>query len=337
MIDYDKFSYLEEVFTWDKEKVNKELNSSFYQYYRRYFKDIARFRGAIDEAYHILKVTSAKDKKVLDLGCGYGLLLIQMNLFGSGEAIGIDTSEGKMKVFRKLISLLPESQTDLHAIRPCIGDILKIEYPDNYFDVVIARETISHVRDLGAFLKEVKRVLKPKGVFFIKDGNNSLDIYGSLSRRRLWKKHEFGPVEGTGLKKPYRIIRKEMIMERCPNLNNKILVFLVDKTIGMWGEELYKAVDNFLDKGILPEPPKFKYRNPKSGDYAELGFNPYYVKKLLEKIGYKARVIKPFYSYTYSGLKGIFLTAIGNMISLFHPASLFVAPTFEIIAEKNNY
>lgn len=337
MIDYDKFNFLAEIFKWDKERVNRELNASFYQYYRRYFKDVSRFRGMLDEACHISKVTNAKGKKVLDLGCGYGLLLIQMSLFGSGEAIGVDASEGKMKVFRKLISLLPESQADLHAIRPCIGDILKIEYPDNSFDVVIARETISHVRDLGAFLKEVKRVLKPKGVFFIKDGNNSLDIYGSLSRRRLWKKHEFGPVASTGLKKPYRIMRKEMIMERCPNLNNKDLVFLVDKTIGMWGEELYKAVDNFLNKGILPEPPKFKYRNPKSGDYAELEFNPYYVKKLLEKIGYKARVIKPFYSYTYSGLKGILLTAIGNMISSFHPASLSIAPTFEIIAEKNNY
>ena len=119
-------------------------------------------------------------------------------------------------------------------------------------------------------------------------------------------------------------------------MDSNKLDYLVDKTIGMWGEELYRAVEDFLNKGILTKTPKFKYRNPKTGDYAEVEFNPYYLKNVLNKLGFKAYIIAPFYSYTYSGLKGTFLNAISKTISLFHPLSLLVAPTFEIVANKIN-
>lgn len=334
MVDYNKFDFLEKIFMWDKKKVNKELSPLFYQYYRRYFNDVQRLKGMIDEAYHIVKITKAKGKKIIDLGCGYGLLLIQMRLLGSKEVVGIDFNKDKIAVFKKILTFMPQEIANLCTIYPRVGDILKINYPNDYFDVAIARETISHVRNLSVFSKEVKRVLKKNGVFFIKDGNNALDIYGRLSRRKIWKKHEFGPVGDIGLKKPYRILRKEMIKERYPDLSINKLNFLVDKTIGMWGEELYEAIDNFLNKGTLPKPPKFKFRNPKTGEYTELEFNPYHLKKLLKKIGYRSHVIRPFYSYSYAGLKGIILNTIGRIISLSHPASLFIAPTFEIIAKK---
>jgi SAM-dependent methyltransferase len=222
------------------------------------------------------------------------------------------------------------------AILPLEGDSLMINAEDKSFDVIIAREVVSHVRDLDTFLKEVNRVLKKKGVFFIKDDNNAFDIRGRIFRRKLWKECEFESKNPAGYRKSYRAMREDMLKDKYPQMNVKDLQILAEKTAGRWGQEIYRAADVFLKDNIWPLPAKFKYRNPETGEFPELEFNPYYLKRLLKELGYKARVIRPFYSYTYSGLKGILLNTIGKMISLFYPVSLFVAPTFEIIAEKNN-
>jgi SAM-dependent methyltransferase len=43
----------------------------------------------------------------------------------------------------------------------------KMDFPDNYFDVVTAIEVIEHIPNLGVALDEIHRVLKPGGIFGI--------------------------------------------------------------------------------------------------------------------------------------------------------------------------
>ena len=80
-------------------------------------------------------------------------------------------------------------------MKPVLGDSSKIEYPDEYFDVVIANETFSHVREIEESIREVYRVLKPGGTLLIRDGNNSLFLLGKMKRRRFWRRIEQGPVD----------------------------------------------------------------------------------------------------------------------------------------------
>jgi len=49
-----------------------------------------------------------------------------------------------------------------------------IPFHDNFFDVVVMLETLEHISDLEATLKEIKRVLKVRGVFLMSTPSNNL-------------------------------------------------------------------------------------------------------------------------------------------------------------------
>ena len=47
------------------------------------------------------------------------------------------------------------------------GKAEKIEFPDDYFDIVIARNVLDHVDNISAVLSDIKRVLKPGGIAYL--------------------------------------------------------------------------------------------------------------------------------------------------------------------------
>lgn len=57
----------------------------------------------------------------------------------------------------------------------------------------------------------------------------------------------------------------------------------------MWGQEIFNAVEEFLNtRNIIRST--FKYRNPESSEYSERDFNPFQLKRIVEEMGFKARV-----------------------------------------------
>ena len=63
------------------------------------------------------------------------------------------------------------------------GDGIGMEFPSASFDGVMANCVISHVRDLEGFLAEANRLLRPGGIFFLSDENNSLYLPARPARR----------------------------------------------------------------------------------------------------------------------------------------------------------
>jgi ubiquinone/menaquinone biosynthesis C-methylase UbiE len=59
-----------------------------------------------------------------------------------------------------------------------LGDVRKLPFKDNTFDVVFSFGTIEHIRENATSVNEAFRVLKPGGIF-ITGINNKLDIWGS--------------------------------------------------------------------------------------------------------------------------------------------------------------
>jgi SAM-dependent methyltransferase len=98
-----------------------------------------------------------KNSRVLDAGCGFGKWVVY--LFKRGyDIIGIDNNE---LAISKLKAHNPELKVEL-------GDILNLNYPDNYYDAYISMGVIEHFEEgpLPA-LKEAYRVLKPQGLIFV--------------------------------------------------------------------------------------------------------------------------------------------------------------------------
>jgi demethylmenaquinone methyltransferase/2-methoxy-6-polyprenyl-1,4-benzoquinol methylase len=96
--------------------------------------------------------------EVLDLATGTADQLIA--LFKSGvsiqRAVGIDLSEEMLKIGREKIAAYPKAKL-IH------GDAQKIPFPDGSFDATTFSFGIRNVEDPLISLKEIYRVLKPKG------------------------------------------------------------------------------------------------------------------------------------------------------------------------------
>ena len=107
--------------------------------------------------------------KILDIGCGGGLLTEPMRKLGA-EIVGIDASKKNINIAKT------------HAKK----NNLKIKYicasPDKFisnkkFDVILNMEIVEHVDDVEFFLKSCSKLLKKNGIMFIATLNKTLKSY----------------------------------------------------------------------------------------------------------------------------------------------------------------
>lgn len=99
----------------------------------------------------------------LDLGCGDGILTkILLEKVGPRELVGIDSDPKEIELARYL-----GIYKRLHmASASCIPE------PGASFDFVFANSVLEHISNIDDIIKEVARVLKPKGAFlFTVPGN----------------------------------------------------------------------------------------------------------------------------------------------------------------------
>ncbi len=110
-----------------------------------------------------------KNIKVLDIGCGGGLLSEPMSRLGA-DVTGIDASDKNIKVAK------------IHAKK----NKLKINYTctspeklksNSKYDVILNMEIVEHVEDLNFFLKSCSNLLKKNGIMFIATINKTLKSY----------------------------------------------------------------------------------------------------------------------------------------------------------------
>jgi ubiquinone/menaquinone biosynthesis C-methylase UbiE len=100
--------------------------------------------------------------QVLDIGCGGGKNVARM-LKRAGRVCGLDYSEVCVEKTRRLNrKAVREGRADIR-----LGAVSENPWPDNSFDAVTAFETVYFWPDFVNDLREVRRVLKPGGVFFI--------------------------------------------------------------------------------------------------------------------------------------------------------------------------
>lgn len=95
-----------------------------------------------------------KGVRLLDVGCGTGIML--KKLIKYGEVFGVDISKFAIEFCKKrtLKKIFLSSATDL-------------QFPDNYFDLVLVLDILEHLEDDLECLEEVKRVLKTDGVLIL--------------------------------------------------------------------------------------------------------------------------------------------------------------------------
>ena len=115
------------------------------------------------------KTNSLTGLKILDIGCGGGLISEPMARLGA-EVTGIDASEKNINIAK------------MHSKE----NRLKINYintsPENFeefekYDVILNLEIVEHVSDVKLYIQSCQKLLKKNGIMFTATLNRSLTSY----------------------------------------------------------------------------------------------------------------------------------------------------------------
>lgn len=111
------------------------------------------------------------DKKILDIGCGYGRILKELYDNGYTNLLGIDFSSEMIKLANSLYPYINFNITN--------GD--KLNYEDNSIDSIILFAVLTCIYDNNSqlnLINEIYRVLKKDGIIYINDFLlNDSDMY----------------------------------------------------------------------------------------------------------------------------------------------------------------
>lgn len=104
---------------------------------------------------------------VLDVGCGPGTITIDLaERVAPGNVVGIDSSAAVVAQ-----AAASASERGITNVRFTTGDAYAVDFADDTFDIVHAHQTLQHVQDPVAVLREMHRVAKPGGVVAARDAD----------------------------------------------------------------------------------------------------------------------------------------------------------------------
>ena len=252
---------------------DEALRAQLPEYFLTYYKHLnilrnpARIEHVFQKGREMFDYLEANGREVLDLGAGFGIEALLVAIYGAKRVVATEIDRDMVAVGAYLAKRIdpPVEHFDSRY-----GDGIGMEFPAASFDGVMANCVISHVRDLEGFLAEAHRLLRPGGIFFLSDENNSLYLPARGRRRNGWRDMEREP-DG-----PYFAARRAMIGEHFPALSANQLLEAVRVTRGLWGSQVGDGVRQFLE-GRPPARPEFLYRDPRDGQYPERELNPFWM------------------------------------------------------------
>ncbi len=131
---------------------------------------ILYIKDNIVNSFNLQKKKKSLEKlKILDIGCGGGLLSEPMRRLGA-EVTGIDASYKNITVAK------------LHAKKNNLNIKYLCTSPENFktktkFDVILNMEIIEHVKDVNYFIESCSKLLKKNGIMFVATLNKTLKSY----------------------------------------------------------------------------------------------------------------------------------------------------------------
>ncbi len=164
--------------------INKEEIEKFSKIAEEWWNPLGKFKplhkfNPIRISYikdNIIKTLGLENKKkplekikILDIGCGGGLLSEPMSRLGA-EVVGIDASNRNINIAK-----LHSKKSNLPIKYICTSP--EKFKTDTKFDVILNMEIIEHVENVDYFLKSSSNLLKKNGIMFIATLNKTLKSY----------------------------------------------------------------------------------------------------------------------------------------------------------------
>jgi ubiquinone/menaquinone biosynthesis C-methylase UbiE len=166
-----------------------------------------RWWNAYWRMFTLLARIGVKDKRVLVVGCGYGDDAIRIAKMGA-NVYAFDLSYASLKIAR--VRAVNAGAALCFEEMPAES----LTYPDNFFDVVVARDIMHHV-DIPRSMAELRRVAKP-GATFVVNEIYSHSITDVVRRSRLVEGFIYPAMQRLiyGPGKPYITVDERKLTER---------------------------------------------------------------------------------------------------------------------------
>jgi ubiquinone/menaquinone biosynthesis C-methylase UbiE len=139
----------------------------------------------------VIELLDKRGGNLLDVGCGAGVMA-QDAVTRGFRFWGLDGSPKMIEVCRATFARRPET----HFL---VGSATSLEFPDDFFDVVLCMGVIDHVADYPVAVREMLRVLRPGGQAIISFPNRH-NLYS------VWRNSVFYPLLRM-LRKPYYALK----------------------------------------------------------------------------------------------------------------------------------
>ncbi|MFX0084498.1 MAG: class I SAM-dependent methyltransferase [Candidatus Hodarchaeota archaeon] len=146
---------------------------------------------------HLLNTSNIKikGKKVLEVGCGAGYGIEQ--IFRNFKPIHYYAFDSSQKMVLLSFAKIKNKKLPVNLF---LGDVREIKHFSNKFDVVFVFTVLHHVVGWQEALKEINRVLRPKGLLLINEINNRslnwferyLKVYHPRKARFTWDMFRHG-------------------------------------------------------------------------------------------------------------------------------------------------
>jgi ubiquinone/menaquinone biosynthesis C-methylase UbiE len=291
-----------------------------WQWRMRHFCDLGHFYG----------------KHILEVGCGFGWDAVGLALTGGNTVVASDILPSMIDGMSQCLEAMRKNGVEL-PVTPLQGDICELDLPSGSFDGIFSTEAIEHVRDLGLMFDNCYRLLRPGGTALIVNDSNR---YNAAAREHSWEgwtdrdqswehvewlKSEVRPVEHADAR-PYAVMREDMIREAAPSLPENAIASLRQATAGMIRPEIERAVADYQSSGKLPVPDEFGWcRNPETGEYSERLLDPFELKQMLKKSGFKVQLRHLFRKKPLSLLNGVQIRSLNMRLFAMRPLFALVA------------
>ena len=174
------------------------------------------------------RIATLQGKRVLDVGCGGGILSESMSLKGA-QVTGIDLGVKALKV-AQLHSLESGVQVDYRLVSV---EALASEIPAS-FDIVTCMEMLEHVPDPAAIVESCSKLLKPGGTVFFSTINRNPKAY------------------------LYAVVGAEYLLNLLPRGTHEYEKFIKPSELASWCRQA--GLSDFHFKGMTYNPITKHYR-----------------------------------------------------------------------------
>lgn len=131
-----------------RDTTKKQMRENYKNYPDTQPKGFENFHASTFEPMYCEIVPGSK---VLDVGCNSGEFMKILRDGKGCDVVGVDISTNALKLARK------------KKLKVYNATAEKLPFPDQSFDAVIMREVLVHIHEPVKALKEIRRVLRPKG------------------------------------------------------------------------------------------------------------------------------------------------------------------------------